>query len=153
MNLESVALATEGSGLSITEDNVVPTARCFQDTKKRQLVTRSSLQRMRCCACHLNHEEAMKEPCRVRQSSSKVIKNVQHYKVDVIAGNHNAAAYKNYKRQEYQDLSNSSVGVMLRQMQRETNMNSPFESRLVIGYSTNNHHLHGCSIMEKTHLD
>ena len=42
-DLGSVALAIEGSDLSITEDNFVPTARCIQDTKKRQLVTRSGL--------------------------------------------------------------------------------------------------------------
>ena len=47
--LESVALAIEGRDLSITEDTFVPTARCIQDTKKRQLVTRSSLQKLRCC--------------------------------------------------------------------------------------------------------
>ena len=48
-DLGTVALTLEGSDLSITEDNFVPTARRIQDTKKRQLVTRSSLQRQRCC--------------------------------------------------------------------------------------------------------
>ena len=67
MNLESVELASEGSDLHITEDNFVPTARCIQDTKKRQLVTRSSLQRLLCCVCHLHHEQAMKALYRVRQ--------------------------------------------------------------------------------------
>ena len=60
VNLESVELASEGSDLNITENNFVPTARCIQDTKKRQLMTRSSLQRRRCCVCHLHHEQAMK---------------------------------------------------------------------------------------------
>ena len=45
----------------------MPIARCTQDTKKKQLVTRSSLQRLRCCVCHLQHEHAMKAPYRVRQ--------------------------------------------------------------------------------------
>ena len=66
-NLESVALAIEGSDLSITEDSFVPTARCIQDTKERQLVTRSSLQRLRCCVLHLHHKQEMKEAYRVRQ--------------------------------------------------------------------------------------
>ena len=46
--LESVALAIEGSDINITEDNFVPTAKCIQDQKK-QLVTRSGLQKLRCC--------------------------------------------------------------------------------------------------------
>ena len=56
MNMESVALAIEGSEINITEDNFVLTARCFQDTKERQLVARSNLQRLRCCVCHLRHD-------------------------------------------------------------------------------------------------
>ena len=70
----TVTLAIEGSDFSITEDNFVPTARCIQDTKKRQLVTRSSLQRLRCCVCHLHHEQAMKAPYRVRKFFAKVLK-------------------------------------------------------------------------------
>ena len=41
---------------------------------------------------------------------------------------------------EYQDLCNSSVAVMLREMQGEVNMDRPFESKLHIDYSTTNHH-------------
>ena len=57
---------------------------------------------------------------------------VCHFKVDVIARNANAAAYRKYKTQEYQDLYNSSVAVMLREMQREVNTGQPFEIRLHI---------------------
>ena len=57
---------------------------------------------------------------------------------DVIAGGANAAAYKNYKRQEDQDLHNASVDIMLREMQREVNTGRPFGSRLQIDYSTDN---------------
>ena len=64
---------------------------------------------------------------------------MNHFKVDVIAGDANAAAYKYYKKQEYQDVFNSSIAVMLRDMQREVNMGHPFESRLHIDYNTNNH--------------
>ena len=71
--------------------------------------------------------------------SQRYSREVQHYRVDVIAGDANAAAYKYYKKQEYQDLHNSSVAVMLRQVQREVNMDRPFESRLQIDCSTNNH--------------
>ena len=86
LTLESVALAIQGSDLSITEDNFVPTARGIQDTKKRELVTRSSLQRLRCCVCYLQHEQAKKAPYRVRQFFANVLKKVQHCRVDVIAG-------------------------------------------------------------------
>ena len=85
MNLESVELASEGSDLNIIENNFVPTARCTQDTKKRQLVTRSSLQRLRCCVCHLHQEQAMKTPYRVKQFFGvQILKKVQQYRVDVI---------------------------------------------------------------------
>ena len=40
-DLESVASVVEGSDLGTTEDPVEPTARCTNNTKKRQLVTRS----------------------------------------------------------------------------------------------------------------
>ena len=121
-DLDSVALAIEGTDLSITEDNFVPTARCIQDTETRQLVARSSLQRLRYCVCHLHHEQVMKAPYRVRQFFAKVLKKVEHNRVDVIAGDANAAGYKYYKRQECQDLCNSSVAVLLREMQRAVNM-------------------------------
>ena len=45
---------------------------------------------------------------------------------------------KIYRRQDHQDLHNSSVAVMLREMQREVNMGRPFETRLHIDYNTNN---------------
>ena len=73
-----------------------------------------------------------------------------HFKVDVIAGDANAAAYKYYKGQEYPDLCDSSVAVMLREMQREVNTGYPSESRLRIDYSTNNHppQLHGANDLD-----
>ena len=61
----------------------------------------------------------MNAPAAVRQFFKTVLQQVHHFKVDVIAGDANAAAYKYYKKQEYQDLHNSSVAVMLREMQRE----------------------------------
>ena len=51
----------------------------------------------------------------------------------------NAAAYKYYKKREQQDLHDSSVAVMLREMQREVNTGHPFERKLHIDYSINNH--------------
>ena len=62
-----------------------------------------------------------------------------HVKVDVIAGDANAAPFKYYKNQEYQDLYDSSVAVMLREMQREVNTGHTFEIKLHIVCSTNNH--------------
>ena len=82
----------------------------------------------------------MKTPHRVRQFFEKVLKKVQHYRVDVIAGDANEAVYRVFQRHKYQDLYNSSVAVKLREMQREINMGRPFESRLHIDDSANNHH-------------
>ena len=56
---------------SVTQDNFAPTARCMQDTKKRQQVTRSSRQRLQCSVCHLHHEQAIRAPYRVRQIFAK----------------------------------------------------------------------------------
>ena len=101
--LELVALAVEGSHLSATEDPFEPTARCINNTKKRQLVTKSGVQR-RCCVCHLHHEQEMKAPAAVRQFFKTVPQQVCHCQVDVIAADANAAAYKYYQCQECQDL-------------------------------------------------
>ena len=68
-----------------------------------------------------------------------MLQQVYHFKFDVIAGDANAAAYKYHKKQEHQDLHDSSVAVMLGQMQREVNTRQPFERRLHIDHSTNNH--------------
>ena len=61
----------------------------------------------------------MKSPAAVREFFETVLQRVCHFKVDVIAGDANAAAYMYYKNQEYQDLYDFSVAVMLREMQRE----------------------------------
>ena len=92
-DLESVAFAIEGSDLNTTEDHFVPTAKCIiEGTKGRQLVTRSGRQRLQCCVCHLHHDQAMKSPLCVRQFFKTVLQQVHHFKVDVIAGDANAAA-------------------------------------------------------------
>ena len=69
----------------------------------------------------------------------KVLKKVKHYRVDVIAGDANAAAYTYDKKQEYQHLYNSWVAVMLKDMQRKVNIRRPFESRRHVDYSANDH--------------
>ena len=48
-----------------------------------------------------------------------MLQRVRHFKVDVIAGDANAAAYMYYKNQEYQDLYDFSVVGMVRAMHRE----------------------------------
>ena len=68
-----------------------------------------------------------------------MLQQVCHFEVDVMAGDATAAAYNDYKKQEYQDLYNSSVAIMLREMQREANTGPPFENRLRIDFSTDNH--------------
>ena len=47
--------------------------------------------------------------------------------------------HKDYKKQEHQDLHNSSVAVMFRGVQREVNTEHPLERRFHVDYSTNNH--------------
>ena len=136
---ESVALVVEGSDLGTSEDRFEPTASCINDTEKRPLVTRSGLSIPRCCVCHLHHKWAMTSPAAVREFFGSVLQQVCHLKFDVIAGDANAAAYKYYKKQEYPDLYDSSVAVMLRETKREVNTGHPFENRLHIDYSTNFH--------------
>ena len=67
-----------------------------------------------------------------------VLQQVCHFEVDVIAGDANAATCKYDKNQECQDLYDSSVAVMLKEMQREVNTGHSLESRLHIDYPTNN---------------
>ena len=55
-----------------------------------------------------------------------------HFKVDVIAEDANAAAYKYYKRQDYQDLHNSSVATTLKEMQRVVNTAHPFKASFTL---------------------
>ena len=137
---ETAELVAEGSEV---KDNFVPTANCIRDTNERQLMTRSGLQRQRCCVCHLHHERAMSAPASVPKLFKTELQQVHHFKVDVNAGDANAAC-KCYKHQEYQDQHISSVAILLREMQREVNMGQSFESGLYMHYSTNNHppHLH-----------
>ena len=113
-DLESVALVIEGPNSDVTQDDIVPTAKCIHQTKKRPLVTRSGLRRLRCCACHFFHKQAMIAFATVRKFFQSAL-HVHHFNVDAIAGDGNAAAYRNYKRQENQDLYNSSVAFMLRE--------------------------------------
>ena len=92
-DLESVAFLLEGSDLGTSEDRFEPTASCINDTKKRQLVTRSGLSRLRCCVCHLRHKWAMHSPTAVRELFGTVLQQVCHFKVDVIAGSANARCF------------------------------------------------------------
>ena len=140
-DLESVASAVEGS-VGPTEDTFEPTASCINDTKKRQLVTRSGLPRM-------------KSPAAVREFFGTVLQQVYQFKVDVIAGDANAAAYKYYKKQEHQELHDSSVAVMLKEMQREVNTGHPFERKLHIDYSANCHptQLHAANDIDCCFMD
>ena len=89
------------------------------------------------CLSHLPAHAGNGCTCYRQTVLKMVLQQVHHFKVDVIAGDANAAAYKRYKKQEYQDLQNSSVAVMLRETQREVNTGRPFESRLHVDYSTN----------------
>ena len=63
----------------------------------------------------------MNAPVSVQQIIKTVLQQVQHFKVDVITGDANAAAYKYNKRQENQDLHSLSVAIMVREMRREVN--------------------------------
>ena len=92
-DLKSVASTVEGSDFGPTEDASEPTARCICDAKKGQLVTRSGLPRFRCCVCHLHHKRAMNSPAAVGDFFGTVLQQVCHFKVDVIAGDANAAAH------------------------------------------------------------
>ena len=97
-DLHSVAFVVEGSDLGASEDCFEPTASCINDIKRRQLVTRSGLSRLRCCVCHLHHKRAMDSPTAVRDFFGTVPQQVCHLKIDVFAGDGNAAGYKYYKK-------------------------------------------------------
>ena len=84
----------------------------------------------------------MTAPGSVRKFFKKVVQQVHRFKVDVIAGDANAAAHKYFRKQEYQDLYNSSVAIMLREIQCEANEGQPIESRLHIDCCNNNHSFH-----------
>ena len=73
-------------------------------------------------AISIVNERAMTAPGSVRNIFKIALQRVYNFKVDVIAEDANLAAYQFYKRQDYQDLHNSSVVVLLREMQREVNM-------------------------------
>ena len=62
-DLDSVALVVQGSDL-------------VNDTKKRQLVTRSGLSTLRCCVCHLHHKWAMNSPAAVREFFGTVLQQL-----------------------------------------------------------------------------
>ena len=132
--LESVALAAEGN-----DDPSEPTARCINDTKKVATADQIwTFSRLRCCVCHIHHMCAMKSLFVAREFVKTALQQVCHFKVDVIVGDANAAAYKYHKNQECQDLHNSSVAIMFREMQREVNTRQPFENRLHIDYASKN---------------
>ena len=76
----------------------------------------------------------MMSPTSVRELFKMVLQQVCHFKVDVIAGDANAAAKRSYKSQEYQDLCNSLADFTLREMPREVNTGHPFEKGLYIDY-------------------
>ena len=57
----------------------------------------------------------------VRKFFIKVLQQVYNLKY-VIAGDADAAACKHHKNQRYPDLCNSSIAVLLRQMQRENTL-------------------------------
>ena len=81
----------------------------------------------------------MNSPAAVGEFSNTMRQQVYHIKVDVIARDANAAAYKYYKRQEHRDLHDSSVAIMLREMQGDVNTGHPFDRKLHIDHSTNKH--------------
>ena len=92
----------------------------------------------------------MNAPGSVRKFLYKILQQSYNYKVDVIAGDAVAAAYKHFKNQKYRDLYNSLVAIMLREMLREVNEGRPSEDRLGIDYYHNNHSLY---INSKNDLD
>ena len=104
-------------------------------------MTRSNLQRLRCCVCHFHHEQALRGHLIVFDIfSQKYLRRYDTTGLMLFAGDATAAAYRYQQRQEYQDLCKFWVAVTLREMLREVNMSRPFQSRLHCHYSTNNHH-------------
>ena len=84
----------------------------------------------------------MNAPVSVRKFSKKVLQQVYNCKVDVIAGDANAAACKYFRNKKYKDLYSSSVAIMLRELQHEVNEGRPIANKLCIDYYHNNQSLH-----------
>ena len=100
-------MVIEGTSSESIGDDIAPTAKCIKDTKKRNLVTRTGLQKLKCCVCHLHHKQAMNAPAIVRQVQKKVLQKVHGLEVDVSVGDANSAAYRCFlRRQESHDLYN-----------------------------------------------
>ena len=66
-DLESVTMVIEGTSSESIGDEIAPTAKCIKDTKKRNLVTRTGLQKLKRCVCHLHHKQATNAPAIVTQ--------------------------------------------------------------------------------------
>ena len=76
-----------------------PTASCIYDTRKGQLVSRSGLPRKRLLCMPSTPQAGIESsPAAVRDFFGTVLHQVNHFKVDVIAGDANAAAYKYCKK-------------------------------------------------------
>ena len=131
-DLESVALVAERSDIVASEDCYEPTASCINDTKKRHLVTRSGLSRLRWCVSHIHHKWAMNSPGAVREFLGTVLQHVCHLKVDVIAGDANAAAYKYYKKKNTKFFSSHQ----LPSCSERCNVKSTWDSHLKIGFTS-----------------
>ena len=132
-HLESVALAVAGN-----DDPSEPTAKCINDTKKGNWWPDLDFQSWGAVLATSTTSVQWSHPLQLENSSRRCFnKCVHHFKVDVIAENTNAAAYRYYKDQVYQDLYNSSVAC-------STNTH-PSTSRSKWSWLL----LHGHSLMEK----
>ena len=137
-DLEPVASAVEGSDLGPTDDSFEPTASCINDTKERQLVTRSGLPRLRCCVYHLHHKRAMTSPA-VLDFFKTMLQQVCHFNVDVIARDANAAAYKNYKNKSTKICTILQLQSCKERCNVKSMRDTHLKCKLHIDYSTNNH--------------
>ena len=84
----------------------------------------------------------MNAPGSVRKFFEKVLQQVYNFKVDVNAGDANAAACEYLRKHGYRDLYNSSNAVTLREIQREVDEGRPLGDTHCIDYYNNNHFLH-----------
>ena len=96
---------------------------------------------MRCCVCHLHHEQAMKAPYRVRQFFAKSTQEGTTLQGWCIWWRCQCSSKQISQETGVPKICTTPrFPFILREMQPEFNMNRPLESRLRIDYSTNRHH-------------
>ena len=81
---------------------------------------------------HLFYMWTMSSFAAVQEIFETVFQQMCLLRIDVITTDLNDVVYKRYKKQKYEDLQNSSLVIILREMQREVNLDLPIFQEIYI---------------------